>query len=185
MLETHQRESRELKNLTTLAELRTQLDPEVVRNADAAFAEEYVAYRYPVVVSDDGDPKTSLWVYCPDLPEMNSVGDTREAALQQAVEGVAAALSLYVDTRRAIPVPSQPKPRQPVVYLPALVEAKVALWNTLCERGMRKADLARLLGCTQPTVDKLLDMTHSSKIEKVEQALALLGKRLGVTVEAV
>lgn len=33
-----------MKKLTTLSELRTQLDPEVVCNADAAFAEEYVSY---------------------------------------------------------------------------------------------------------------------------------------------
>jgi antitoxin HicB len=52
------------------------------------------------------------------------------------------------------------------------------------DKGMRKADLCRLLIAAQTKVDRLLDFQHSSKIEQVESALAALGKRLAVSVEA-
>ena len=70
------------------------------------------------------------------------------------------------------------------MHLPALVAAKVALWNAMQEQGMRKADLARLLNVKPPQVDRLVDFLHSSKIEQLEAALGALGKRIGITVEA-
>lgn len=137
-------------------------------------------FDYPVVVHESPD---GCWVICPDLPEMHSAGDTPEQALAEAVEGVATALEIYIDQRRAIPLASAPKPGQPVVRLPALITAKAALWNAMTAQGLRKADLARLLDCSQPQIDRLLQMGHSSKIERVEQALQALGKRLGVVVD--
>jgi antitoxin HicB len=138
-------------------------------------------YEYPVtVVESEG----AQLVFCPDIPEMHSVGDTLEQALREAEDGLVTALSIYVDQRRTIPLPSKRKKGQHLVYLPALVVAKVALWNAMQEQGLRKADLARLLGVKPPQVDRLVDFLHSSRIEQVEVALAALGKRIGVTVEA-
>ncbi|QFT56478.1 type II toxin-antitoxin system HicB family antitoxin [Microbulbifer sp. THAF38] len=138
-------------------------------------------YDFPVVVTQ-AKSHAGVWVVCPDVPELNSSGDTDEEALEQARDGLIRSLSLYIDNRRPIPVPSEPEPGQPVIHLPALVAAKVALWNAMQGRGMRKADLARLLGCSQAQVDRMLDLTHSSKLERIEYALRLLGKRLGVVV---
>ncbi|MDR6357387.1 DNA-binding transcriptional regulator LsrR (DeoR family) [Pseudomonas psychrotolerans] len=52
------------------------------------------------------------------------------------------------------------------------------------EQGVGKAELARRLGVHMPQVDRLVDILHNSKIDQVEHALYLLGKRLQVTVEA-
>lgn len=139
-------------------------------------------YEYPVLVTDDGDPATGYRVVSADVPELNSVGGTREEVLANAVDGLITALSIYVDTQRPIPAPAAPKPGQPVVRLPVLVAAKVALWNAMCERGMRKADLARLLHASTVLVDRLVDPLYSSKIENVEEALEALGKRLVVEI---
>lgn len=49
---------------------------------------------------------------------------------------------------------------------------------------MRKADLCRLLGIHQAQGDRLVDFLHTSKMEQLEMALAALGKRLSVSVEA-
>lgn len=139
-------------------------------------------YEYPVtIVESEG----AHLVFCPDLPEMHSVGDTLEDALREAGDGVITALSLYVDLRRPIPLPSEPAEGQHLVHLPALVVAKVALWNAMQEQGLRKADLARLLDVKPPQVDRLVDVLHSSKMEQVEGALEALGKRIGVSVENV
>lgn len=139
-------------------------------------------YNYPVIVhQEDG---AGYWLSCPDIPEFNGVGDTLEEALQDAVDGMETALSFYQDSRRAIPRASAAEPGQAVVYLPLLTLAKIELWNTLIEQGLRKADLARKLNVHPPQVDRLLDLLHSSKIEQVENALAALGKRFSLAVEA-
>ena len=135
-------------------------------------------YDYAVTVVQDVG---SFWSSCDDIPEAHSAGDTLEELLANAAEGLEVALSIYVDQLRHIPKAAPPKEGQHVIRLSALVVAKVELWNTMRDKGMRKADLCRLLGAAQTKVDRLVDFEHSSKIEQVEVALAALGKRLVVS----
>jgi len=123
-------------------------------------------------------------VFCRDLPELNSFGDDQAHALGQAVDAIETALSLYVDQRRAIPEATPPQAGEQVVHLPAVTVAKIALWNALMARDMRKADLCRLLGVHQAQGDRLVDFLHTSKMEQLENALSALGKRLALSVEA-
>jgi antitoxin HicB len=137
-------------------------------------------FDYPVELHTEAG---SVWVSSPDIPELHSAGDDEDEALLEAVDGLETALSLYVDQRRPIPLPSA-APGLPRVRLPALTVAKIALWNAMCEKNVGKAELARQLGVNRPQVDRLVDLLHHSKIALVEQALYLLGRRLSVTVEA-
>ncbi|MGX5217822.1 type II toxin-antitoxin system HicB family antitoxin [Pseudomonas segetis] len=138
-------------------------------------------FDYPVTVhQDDG----CVWISSDDVPELNSAGDNEAEALLDAVDGLESALSLYVDQRRLIPQASPAQPGQPVVRLPALTAAKVALWNAMYAQGVGKAEMARRLGVNRPQVDRLVDLLHRSKIEQVEHALAILGQRLELTVVA-
>ena len=127
----------------------------------------------------------SVWLSCAEIPEMHAAGDDLTEALDCALDSMETALSIYVDERRAIP-PGKPggKTGKFVLRLPALTVAKVALWNTLLESGMSKAELARRLDVQRPQVDRLVDFLHHSKIENVERALEQLGYRLTVSVEA-
>lgn len=128
--------------------------------------------------------ETGVAVFCRDLPELNSFGDDVEHAIREAMDAIETTLSLYVDQRRAIPSASAPQKDEHVVHLPAVTVAKIALWNELIARDMRKADLCRLLGVAQTQGDRLVDFLHTSKMEALENALAALGKRLSVSVEA-
>ena len=139
-------------------------------------------YNYAIRFEQDSTP--GLAVFCRDLPELNSYGDDLEHAMREAVDGIETALSLYVDQRKPIPEASPPQDGEKVVYLPAVTVAKIVLWNTMMERDMRKADLRRLLGVHQVQGDRLVDFLHTSKMEQIESALAALGKRLAVSVEA-
>jgi antitoxin HicB len=56
------------------------------------------------------------------------------------------------------------------------------LADEMVRQGVRKADLARLLGVHPPQVDRLLDLGHSSRIESVEAALSALGRHLEVAL---
>lgn len=127
---------------------------------------------------------TGVAVFCRDLPELNSFGDDVEHAIREAMDAIETTLSLYVDQRRAIPAASAPQEGERVVHLAAVTVAKIALWNELIARDMRKADLCRLLGIAQTQGDRLVDFLHTSKMEALENALAALGKRLSVSVEA-
>lgn len=139
-------------------------------------------YDYAVRLETDDEPGVA--VFCRDLPELNSYGDDLEHALREAVDAIETTLSLYVDQRRAIPAATPAKPGEHVVSLPAVTVAKIYLWNEMVARGMRKADLCRLLDLKPVTADRLVDFLHTSKIEQLEKALAALGKRLQVSLAA-
>ena len=139
-------------------------------------------YDYAIRFEKDSAPGVA--VFCRDLPELNSYGDDRDHAVSEALDAIETALSVYVDQRRAIPPATAPQDGEHVVHLPVVIVAKIALWNSMIERGMKKAELCRLLGVHQAQGDRLVDFLHTSKIEQLEAALAALGKRLFVSVEA-
>lgn len=136
--------------------------------------------NYPVTLTPDSNG--TYLVGFPDFPEANSVGDDKEDALINAVDALETALSIYFDERRPVPLPSDPDSGDELISLPALETAKVLIWNEMFEKKMRKADLARALHVHTPQVDRLFDLSHSSKIEFVEQAAKALGKTLNVSL---
>ncbi|MDT6961535.1 type II toxin-antitoxin system HicB family antitoxin [Cupriavidus sp. SZY C1] len=135
-------------------------------------------FSYPVILTRDSNG--TLLVTFPDIPEAISVGNDEADALAQALDALEAALDIYFDMRRPIPLPSKPRRGQRTVTLPALVTAKVLLANEMLAQGVRKAELARRLDVHMPQVDRLLDLRHSSKLEMIEKALGSLGRRLDV-----
>ncbi len=138
-------------------------------------------YQYPLELHEES---TGVWLSCPDIPEMNASGDNLNEALSEALDGMESALSLYVDQRRKIPQASAPGAGDKVLRLPALTVAKIMLWNALLDEGVTRAELAKRLGCSRQVVDRLVDFLHTSKIEQVERALAVLGLHLSVSVQA-
>lgn len=139
---------------------------------------------YDYAIRFETDTVPGLAVFCRDLPELNSYGDDQAHALAEAVDAIETTLSIYVDQRRAIPQATAPEAGEHVVHLPAVTVAKIALWNEMVAREMRKADLCRLLGLSQTQGDRLVDFLHNTKMEALENALAKLGKRLVVQLEA-
>lgn len=139
-------------------------------------------YNYAIRFEQDNEP--GLSVFCRDLPLLNSYGDDKEHAISEAVDAIETTLSIYVDQRQAIPQASPAQPGEQVIHLPAVTVAKIVLWNEMIARDMRKADLCRLLGLAQTQGDRLVDFLHTSKMEAIEKALAAMGKRLAVSVEA-
>lgn len=139
-------------------------------------------YDYAIRFEQDTAP--GLAVYCRDLPLLNSYGDDKEHAISEAVDAIETTLSIYVDQRQSIPEASAPQPGEQVIHLPAVTVAKIVLWNEMMAQDMRKADLCRLLGVAQTQGDRLVDFLHTSKMEALENALAALGKRISISVEA-
>ena len=125
----------------------------------------------------------SVLVSFPDIPEALTEGVTEREALTEAEDCLIAALGGYIEGRRDIPRPS-PERGRPLVSLPALVAAKIALYRAMRERGLGNAALAKRLGTVEGTVRRLLDLDHRSHIGQVEAALHALGQRLVVATRA-
>jgi antitoxin HicB len=137
-------------------------------------------HLYPATVERDGDG----WLAeAPDLPMANGVGSSRETALADLMASLESCIVSMIEDREVVPLPSPPKAGQATVALPALASAKIALYRAMLEKGWRKADLARALGVTQNVADRLVDLNHASKLDHIERALLLLGKRLVIAVD--
>lgn len=117
----------------------------------------------------------------PDIPEAITQGEDETEALVLAQDALETVLEIYQDKKLSIPYPS-PASGQQVVILPVVPAGKVILHNTLLEAGKKKADLARMLNLAPSLVDRLLSLRHKSRIEQIETALAIFGKRLVVDV---
>lgn len=136
--------------------------------------------QYPIKLTPDTNG--SFLVTFNDIPEANSVGDDENEALLNAQDALVSALEICFDERRPVPLPTQPKPLQACVMLPALESSKVLIWNEMLSQNIRKAELARRLNVHMPQIDRLFDIRHSSKLEFVERAAAALGKKLVVSL---
>lgn len=136
---------------------------------------------YPVMLDPQEDG--ALFVSFPDVPEALTEGTTKREALAEAEDCLIAALGGYINARRNIPRPS-PARGFPVVVLPALVAAKLALYQAMREQGVSNVALAEKLGAMEGTVRRLLDLDHRSHIDQVEAALKIFGKRLVIAARA-
>jgi antitoxin HicB len=136
--------------------------------------------RYPVTL--ERDTNDTILVGFPDVPEAHTFGDDEDEALMRAVDALETALSMYVEDREDIPKPSAIKRRTRFVTLPALSEAKLALYTEMRRAGMGKAELARRLNCHLPQVDRLLDLMHNSRLDQLEAAFRALGKQLSIEI---
>jgi antitoxin HicB len=91
-------------------------------------------------------------------------------------------LETHIKDRDPIPPPSARRTKYRVA-VPALVEAKIRLYEAMRTAKVGKAELGRRLRWHGPQVDRLLAMTHGSRLEQLEEAFTVLGKRLVVGVE--
>lgn len=136
--------------------------------------------RYVYPVNLEPEEGGGFVVSFPDVPEALTEGDTREKALAEAADALAVAMGGYVEDRRPIPEPSAAGIGQDMVALPMLTAAKLALYSAMRDQGVTNVALAERLGVSETIIRRLIHPDHHSKIERVEQALAALGKHLVV-----
>ena len=136
--------------------------------------------EYPITLErDDND---TILVGFPDFPEAHTFGEDETDALTRAPGALATAIDAYVKDRRDIPLPSALVAKHRVT-VPALVEAKIRLYETMRAARVGKSALAKRLDWHLPQVDRLLAMTHGSKLDQLESAFQAMGKRLVIGVE--
>ena len=118
-----------------------------------------------------------------DLPEALTGGDDLDDTLVQAEDCLAEAIAGRIARGETIPRPSKAKRGQRPASVPLYLAPKLALYLALRDRGMRKTELAKRLGVSETVVRRMLDPKHDTRPERIQAALAALGKRIVVTFE--
>lgn len=127
---------------------------------------------YPIVLQEDDG---TVLATSPDFPELVTFGEDRREALARAVSALEEAVAARMNGKREVPLPSE---GGKCAALPTLTAVKVLLYRGMREQGIGKAELAKRLGWHLPQVDRVLDVEHRSRLDRMDAALGAIGKRL-------
>ncbi len=92
------------------------------------------------------------------------------------------ALAIYLDEGRELPRPSRPRKGQRQVALRPMAAAKLAIHQAMRDQGVSQMELDRRIRRDPKDVRRLLDLMHRSRLDRLEAALATLGKRLIIEI---
>jgi antitoxin HicB len=138
-------------------------------------------FTYPVILTPD-KKDGGFVVSCRDVPEVVTQGETIEHAVEEAEGALEAAIEMRIEDGLDIPVPSGKKRSEYMATLPVASSMKAALYLTMEEQGVSKADLARRMQLDEKEARRMLDPKHATKVPTLERALHALGKRVEVVV---
>ena len=139
------------------------------------------AFTYPAKFSTGSDGR--VLVEFVDLPRVATDGKNLSEAIEEAIDALGSDLSIRLSRREEIPAPSRSKRGQRLIPLPWWLGPKLALHLAMLEKGIGNSELARRLDVDERVVRRMLDPAHETKAEKIQAALAILGKRLSMEVE--
>ena len=133
--------------------------------------------KYPVTIKQDGNGYS---VHFPDIPEALTCADTYEEALSEAEDALITAFEFYFEDERTVPLPSKVKGN--FVSVPLSVWSKVLLLNTMLEEHVTQAELAKRIGKKKQEMQRIINLGHNTKIDKLVSALEALGKKISFSV---
>lgn len=137
---------------------------------------------YPAILKPEAKGKGFV-VNFPNLPEALTGGEDLDEALEEAEDCLGEALAGRLVRREDIPAPSALRKGQYGITVPLYLAPKLALYVAMREQAVSNSELARRLRCSETVVRRMLDPKHDSKPEKLQAALAALGKRVLVAIE--
>ncbi|WP_098732996.1 antitoxin [Acinetobacter baumannii] len=123
------------------------------------------------------NPKTGCYfVEFRDIPEALTQGYSIEEATEEAKDALITAMDFYFENNRHIPMPSPIQKGDHVIDLPLSIWSKILLLNTMLEQNVNQSELARRLHIQRQAVQRLVDLSYTTKIDAVIDALKVLGK---------
>jgi antitoxin HicB len=120
----------------------------------------------------------------PDLPFGGTEGETVTEALTEAADCLETILAVLVDEERDIPQPSKAKSSEYLVSPSAVTAAQVALYTAMRREKVSHKELAKRLRVPIVEIRRLTDLANYPPLETIERALAALGHRLTITLDA-
>jgi antitoxin HicB len=138
------------------------------------------AFEYPVKLTAGADGR--ILVEFVDFPRAATDGKDKREALEEAMDALGSDLSIRLSGREEIPAASAAKRGQRLVPVPLWLAPKVALYLAMRDQQVNNSELARRLGVHERVVRRMLDPRHATRTEKIQAALAVLGKQMTVQV---
>ena len=135
--------------------------------------------KYPATFTPEA---AGITVTFRDIPEAITQGDDEADALFMAKDVLLAAMEVYFDEKRTVPSPSAPHRGDRLIPVPASVVAKILLLNQMLEQNVIPSELARRMATTRQEVNRLIDLKHTTRIDRIEEAMAALGRKLELSV---
>ncbi len=130
---------------------------------------------------DDGGGYVATF---PDLPFGATQGETVADALKEAADCLETILAVLVGEGREIPEPSKMKRGEYLVSPSAVTAAQIALYSAMRRENVSPKELAKRLRVPIADVRRLTNLANYPPLEAIESALAALGHRLTVTLDA-
>jgi antitoxin HicB len=138
------------------------------------------AFVYPAKFTTGSDGRVLLEFT--DLARVATDGKDEREAMEEAMDALGSDLSIRLSRHEDIPSASAPKRGQRLVPVPLWLAPKLALYLAMRDQGVSNLELGRRLGVHEKGVRRMLDPEHATKAEKIQAALAALGKQMTVEV---
>lgn len=130
------------------------------------------------------EPDRTAGGYVVTLPDFGygvTQGETDQEAMEMAQELLMLTIGDYIRTSRPLPVPKHRRGSKfRPVPLRALQAAKVDLFSAFLDSGLKKSEFARRIGIPKTHIERLFSLRHHSRLDQLEAAFAVLGKRLHI-----
>ena len=117
-----------------------------------------------------------------DVPEAITQGESLDDCFEQGAGAVQAALEARMLSGIDIPNATQPRRGERLVAVPIQTALKAALYIELRRTGTTRVALARRLHIDEKEARRMLDPHHPTKADRLERALAILGKHVELHV---
>lgn len=137
-------------------------------------------FTYPAKFTAGSDGR--VFVEFVDLPRVATDGKDDREAVEEAMDALGSELSIRLSRREEIPPPSVARRGQRLVPVPLWLAPKLALYLAMRDQQVNNSELARRLGVHERVIRRMLDPEHASKAEKIQAALAAMGKHLTIEV---
>ena len=138
-------------------------------------------FTFPIFLTPD-KKDGGFVVTCRDVPEVVTQGETMDEAISEAEGALQAAIEMRIEDGMRVPVPTARKRGEHLACLPVGTSMKAALYVSMREQNVSKAELARRLGLDEKEARRMLDPKHETKVPTLERALHALGKRIELVV---
>jgi len=130
------------------------------------------------------DPDSGFVIEFPDFGWGVSQGDDEEDGRRMATDLLTTMVQEHIRTGKELPNPGKFRgPKYRLIRLPAIQGMKAELYLALRRSGMTKAQLARRIGISKDEVDRVLDLSRRTRVERLEAAFAALGKQIMIAIQ--
>ncbi|MCL6706862.1 type II toxin-antitoxin system HicB family antitoxin [Pseudomonas sp. R2.Fl] len=116
-----------------------------------------------------------------DVPEAITEGEDMHDARNMAADALGVVLLTYLEMGRSLP---EPRTAGAMIAPYPQVAAKIAVIETFQQAGISQSELARRIGKDEKEVRRVLDPNVRTKLPLLEAALAAMGQRLVIGLEA-